>query len=164
VTDGGVTELESFDIKASADAPTAPSPAIERRFRQLCKDAPLADFLDPDTSDKLFPELLLDALRCHVLQTEVPDNVDLVVEADPNRRRPALHARLRRIYRDEGDREEHHCFRAIPHANAISFQSRLKAAMTAAGIDMALPFRHLFVIRRGSPPSGAKTQQLCQTS
>jgi hypothetical protein len=123
---------------------------------------PSADFLNPDTSDKMFPELLLDALRCHVLQTEVPDNVDLVVEADPNRRRPALHARLRRIYRDEGDREEHHCFRAIPHANAIAFQSRLKAAMTAAGIDMTLPFRHLFVIRQGSPPSGAKTQQLCQ--
>jgi hypothetical protein len=26
---------------------------------------------------------------------------------------------------------------------------------------MSLPFRHLFVIRRGGPPSGAKTQQLC---
>jgi hypothetical protein len=128
---------------------------------QLCKEASLADFLDPETGEKLFPELLLDALRCYVLQTVIPDDVDLVVEADPSRRRPALHARLRRIYRAEGDREEHHCFRAIPHANAVAFQSRLKAAMTAAGIDMSLPFRHLFVIRRDAPPSGAKTQQLC---
>ena len=161
VTDGHVTQLASFDAKAIADTHAAPPPAIEKSFSQLCKDASLSDFLDPDKDEKLFPELLLDALRCFVLQTVVPDDVDLVVEADPNRRRPALHARLRRIYRAEGDREEHHCFRAIPHANAIAFQSRLKAAMTAAGIDMSLPFRHLFAIRRGAPPSGAKTQQLC---
>jgi hypothetical protein len=161
VADGRVTELESFDARAIADKPTAPPPAIEERFWQLCRESSLADFLDPDTGEKLFPELLLDALRCYVLQTTIPDDVDLVVEADPSRRRPALHARLRRIYRAEGDREEHHCFRAIPHPNAVAFQSRLKAAMTAAGIDMFLPFRHLFVIRRSPTPSGAKTQQLC---
>jgi hypothetical protein len=56
----------------------------------------------------------------------------------------------------------HHCFRAIPHANAVAFQSRLKAAMTAAGIDMALQFRHLFVIRRDATPGGPKTKQLCK--
>ena len=97
-----------------------------------------------------------------MMQEDVPADVDIVVEADPNRRRPALHARLRRIYRSEDDLEEHHCFRAIPHANAVAFQSRLTAAVTAAGIDMALSFRHLFIIRRDAPPSGARTLQLCQ--
>jgi hypothetical protein len=95
------------------------------------------------------------------LQTNVSDEVDLAVEADPNKRRPALHARLRRIYRSEGDREEHYCFRAIGHPNATAFQSRLRAAVTAAGIDMDLPFRHLIIIRRDAPPSGPKTRLLC---
>lgn len=162
VADGRVTELESFDAKAAADKQASPRPAIEERFLQLSKEASLADFVDPEKGEKLFPDLLLDALRCYVLQTVTPDDVDLVVEADSNKRRPALHARLRRVYRAEGDREEHHCFRAIPHANAVAFQSRLKAAITASGIDMALPFRHLFVIRRDPPPSGAKTQQLVE--
>jgi hypothetical protein len=34
-------------------------------------------------------DLLLDSLRCYVLQLELPDDVDFVVDADPNRRRPA---------------------------------------------------------------------------
>ena len=162
LAEGRIAELGSFDAKATVETPPSPATGIEERFQQASTNASLADFLDPEKGEKLFPDLLLDSLRCYVLQTEVPDDVDLVVEADPNRRRPALHARLRRIYRSDGDREEHHCFRAIAHANAIAFQSRLKAAVTAAGIDMALPFRHLFIIRRDAPPGGVKTQLLCE--
>jgi Helicase HerA, central domain len=36
----------------------------------------------------------------------------------------------------------------------------LKAAMTASGIDRALKFRHLFILRRDPPPGGAKTASL----
>jgi hypothetical protein len=32
--------------------------------------------------------------------------------------------------------------------------------MTASGIDTALKFRHLFILRRGAPPSGSKTSAL----
>ena len=60
----------------------------------------------------------------------------------------------------EGSREQHYCFRILGHTNAIAFQSRLKAAMTASGIDTALKFRHLFILRRGAPPSGPRTKAL----
>ncbi|MGC2221126.1 MAG: hypothetical protein WA624_01525, partial [Methylocella sp.] len=33
--------------------------------------------------------------------------------------------------------------------------------MTASGIDTALKFRHLFILRRGAPPSGPRTIALC---
>src|ERR1700730_15409762 len=49
---------------------------------------------------------------------------------------------------------------SITASNATAFQSRLKAAMTASGIDTALMFRHLFILRRGETPSGPKTAQL----
>ena len=158
-----VIELKSF---AGAALPPVPKPtadsSLDTRLTALRTAANVAGLCDEEHEEEL-SDLLLTALECYCMQTELSDNVDLAVEGDPHKRKPALHARLRRIYREEGDREEHHCFRAIPHANAIAFQSRLKAAMTAAGIDMSLPFRHLFVIRLTALPSGARTQQLCDT-
>ena len=55
------------------------------------------------------------------------------------------------IFRSEGDREQHFCFRVLAHSNAIAFQSRLRAAMTASGVDHALGFRRLFILRRDAP-------------
>jgi hypothetical protein len=89
-----------------------------------------------------------------------PDDVDVVVQPDPDQKRPSLHGRLTFIFRGEGDREQHFCFRVLSHSNAIAFQSRLRAAMTASGVDRALKFRHLFVIRSDAPPSGVKTKEL----
>ena len=80
-----------------------------------------------------------------------------MVQRDPDQKRPSLHGRLSFTFRAEGDREQHYCFRILGHTHAIAFQSRLRAAMTAAGVDRALKFRHLFILRRGDPPSGAKT-------
>jgi hypothetical protein len=71
-----------------------------------------------------------------------------------------LHGRLTFIFRGEGDREQHFCFRVLAHSNAIAFQSRLRAAMTASGVDPALKFRHLFILRGDAPPGGAKTREL----
>jgi hypothetical protein len=34
--------------------------------------------------------------------------------------------------------------------------------MTASGIDQSLKFRHLFILRRGDPPGGAKTKALIE--
>ena len=65
-------------------------------------------------------------------------------------------------FHDEGDREQHYCFRIIEHAHAIAFQSRLKAAMTASGIDTALKFRHLFILRTSPLPTGKKTETLLE--
>jgi hypothetical protein len=77
-------------------------------------------------------------------------------------RRPSLHGRLSFIFHHDGDREQHYCFRILVHSNAIAFQSRLNAAMVASGVDRALSFRHLFILRPGDPPSGPKTKLLVQ--
>ena len=47
--------------------------------------------------------------------------------------------------------------------NAIAFQARLKAAITATGLDAGLKGRRLLVLREGPPPSGAKTAELVQS-
>src|ERR1700732_788001 len=95
------------------------------------------------------------------MQTALPEDVDLVADAE-TQRRPVLPGRLTFPYRSEGDRERHYCFRVISPTNAIAFQVLLKAAMTASGVDRGLKFRHLFIVRRGSLPGGPKTAQLVQ--
>ena len=93
---------------------------------------------------------------------ELPDDIDVEFRGDPDQRRPSLHGRLAFIFHSEGDREQHFCFRILVHSNAIAFQSRLNAAMVASGVDRALSFRHLFILRPDEPPSGPKTRQLVQ--
>lgn len=161
-SEGHVIDLHTFAEPSSTRTPKTAPPALDEKFRALVADARVDDLVDPEEWERLFPSLLLDALECYVLQTDVPNDVDLFVDADPHQSKPALHARLTTVYRSEGDREIHHCFRAIPHAHPRAFQSRLKAAITSAGIDLALPFRHLFIIRRDEPPTGPTTRQMCE--
>ena len=91
-----------------------------------------------------------------------PSAVDHLVDADfsGNKRFPSLHARVRIIYHDQGDREEHVCLRVLQRTNPTSYKARLSAAMTAAGIDRDLPFRKLLVIRTTPAMSGPKTAEL----
>jgi Helicase HerA, central domain len=108
----------------------------------------------------LFRELLDANLRLLQWHFDLPGDIDTDVQRDPDQKRPSLHGRLSFTFHAEGDREQHYCFRILGHANAIAFQARLKAAMTASGIDRALKFRHLFILRRDPPPGGAKTASL----
>ena len=71
------------------------------------------------------------------------------VQRDPDQKRPSLHGRLSFTFLSEGSREQHYCFRLLGHTHPRAFQTRLKAAMTASGIDAALKFRHLFILRGG---------------
>jgi hypothetical protein len=91
----------------------------------------------------------------------LPDDIDSEVHRDPDQKRPSLHGRLSFTFLSEPGREQHFCFRLLGHTNATAFQTRLKAAMTASGIDTALKFRHLFILRRGAPPTGPRTTELC---
>jgi hypothetical protein len=115
--------------------------------------------MDAEREDEL-RELLDGTLRLLEKHFDLPDDVDSAVQRDPDQKRPSLHGRLSFTFRREGDREHHYCFRLLGHTNARAFQTRLKAAMTASGIDTALKFRHLFILRRGAPPSGPMTTAL----
>jgi hypothetical protein len=141
-------------------APVEIPARLDAIFRAEMDKAEVAGMLDRDTEDQLLPRVLGDLLGLYARQFHFPDPVDVRVEADPDLKRPSLHGRLAFSFRDEDDREEHYCFRAIAHPNAIAFQTRLRAAMTASGVDRNLPFRRLFIIRRDPPPSGALTTQM----
>ena len=124
--------------------PPAESP-IDARYAVLSALPPPPGLLGLGGDDARVVELLLAALQALVRQSALPATQDMLLDRDI----PGLHARLRLIDNAAGGRERHHGFRAIPHTNAIAAQTRLQQAITGAGIDRDLPFRHLVVLRDG---------------
>ncbi len=132
---------------------------LDDMYERELRAASVDGLLDPANEDRLYA-ILARTLCIYARQLELPDDIDVVSQRDPDQRRPSLHGRLTFIFRSEADREQHFCFRIISHANAIAFQGRLRAAMTASGVDRMLGFRHLFILRDGAAPTGPKTKQL----
>src|SRR5262249_31910725 len=85
---------------------------------------------------------------------------DVESKGDPAQKIPPLHGRLTFTYHHENDRERHICYRVLQHGHAISFQARVRAALTASGISSRIADRHLLIVRRDPIPSGAKTREL----
>jgi Helicase HerA, central domain len=154
-----VLECTSLAEIEDVGSGTTPTPTLEQEYRQQLAGVDTSGLLEPD-SETVACALLLKSCELLLRHLGLPDSIDAIVQPDPDRKKPSLHARVSFTFHAEGDREQHYCFRVLPHTNAIAFQSRLKAAMTASGIDMALKFRHLFILRRGGPPSGPKTAAL----
>jgi hypothetical protein len=154
--------LESASLgEVAAPAPLSTPPAgLDQEFQQEVASSDISSLLEKESEDAAACDLLIRACELLLRHFNLPDAIDAGVKPDPDRRKPSLHARLSFTFHDEGDREQHYCFRILGHTNAIAFQSRLKAAMTASGIDTALKFRHLFILRRGDPPGGPKTKAL----
>jgi hypothetical protein len=151
--------LECLSFGQATNAPTEGSQDdLDRQYREEQAKADIAAFRLEESEEAPFRALLGEMLSLYVRQVAVPEGVDIEVHADPDERRPALHGRLTFVERGAGDREWHYCFRALGLSNATAFQARLRAAMTASGIDRALPFRRLFVLRREPPPGGTKSQ------
>jgi hypothetical protein len=160
VAAGKVIELQTFDRIDRISVEAGPDTGgLGKIYEMELTAATAAGLMDPEREGELC-ELLDRTLRILEKHFDLPSNVDSVVQRDPDQKRPSLHGRLSFTFRSEGDREQHYCFRVLGHANARAFQSRLKAAMTASGIDTALKFRHLFIVRRGDPPGGAVTTAL----
>ncbi len=157
---GEVLECASLAEVGGPGPIRAPAPELAQEYRQQFARADISGLLGSDNGDSIACDLLIKTCELFLRHFGLPDSIDAVVKPDPDRKKPSLHARLSFTFRSEGDREQHYCFRALSHTNAIAFQSRLKAAMTASGIDMALNFRHLFILRRDPPPSGPKTTAL----
>jgi hypothetical protein len=158
---GKVTLCNSFELTEAI--PTESESKPQNDLDLICKKeievAVIDGLLETEGEDK-FRELIDRTLRLLEKHYELPSDIDSEVQRDPDQKRPSLHGRLSFTFLSEGSREQHYCFRLIGHTNARAFQTRLKAAMTASGIDTALRFRHLFILRRGDPPSGPKTSSL----
>jgi len=159
---GQVKEVEQLSSKP-IDGPPPDVPSMANRLWELEKDqAP--DLVLSETEEEKFGEMFREACRLLVLENPLPAEVDAVVEAEftIGKGYPSLHGRVRLIFRDEQDREEHCCVRVLQKQHPISYQARLKAALTASGIDTALKFRRLVIIRDTDIPSGAKSKQLTE--
>ncbi len=157
---GEVLECVLFgELAAPASVPQS-SVVIDEKFQQEVACSEISSLLERENDDTTTCDLLVQMCDLLLQHFALPDAIDARVKPDPNRKKPSLSARLSFTFRGENDREQHYCFRSLGHTNAIAFQSRLKAAMTASGIDTALKFRHLFILRRDNPPGGPKTKAL----
>ena len=97
-------------------------------------------------------ELLVRDLRDSPRSSQPAGRIDGVVKPDPNTKSPSLHARLSSSSMTRATANS--TIASVTSATPTPSRSkpRLKAAMTASGIDTALKFRHLFILRRGDPP------------
>jgi energy-coupling factor transporter ATP-binding protein EcfA2 len=135
---------------------------IQRRFEELLLQAPV-DQLLADEDEPALGELVESAILA-LSQNENPTRADVDVGIDlhfPGRRSyEALHARVRLLFRADGDRERHHSFRFIQKSHDRAFQVRLAAAMTSAGIGRNIGHSRLAVLRVGSPPASPVSERL----
>ncbi|WP_438023450.1 helicase HerA domain-containing protein [Sorangium sp. So ce233] len=171
--DERVSELTSFVAEEAPPRSTkiapAPSEATLRehawldaeleRLRTSVKS--LKGVIEPEGEDEMGDLLRAGCELVVAEQTPDPD-VEIVIDAQSGEQRnyPALHARVRQIFTAHHDRERHLCLRALTRDNAIAFQARLTAAVTASGIDRQIEFRKLVLVRNAPVPSGAKTTAL----
>lgn len=153
---GLVSVCDSLVETPSAAAP--PPPAAEFDLAAACAQADIAGIRSDE--DTWLGQVLRDAFDLYALEDDPDDALDVASKGEPDQKIPPLHGRLIFIHRDENDRERHVCYRALQHQNAIAFQARLRAALTASGISARIPDRALLLVRRGPMPGGAKTKQL----
>ena len=135
---------------------------LSRIFEEYRSRVSLQDIQAGLDDGELVGACLRDAMELYTFQSELPESVDVSVALPGKGAKPALHARLTFTFHDRQDLEKHFCFRVVAHTHHLSIQSRLRAAMTDAGIDRKLPFRHLFIIRNGPMPSGKVTDELAR--
>jgi len=163
INKGEVVELETTE-DAQAVQTTALSSQLDQELASLQSLVELMPILEEQNEDSHLGILLEVACNCLQIEHPTAPNIDTVVESkfSGGKNYPVLHTRIRLIFREENDREKHLCLRALQRSHATAFQTRLKAAMTMAGIDRALSFRKLAIVRTHKLPRGAKTQQLIQ--
>ncbi len=159
---GEVTLCNSFAGTPSSSGDDKKNTRNLGQVYQRELESALIPSLADTAGEDQFRELIDGTLRLLEKHYDLPSDIDSEVQRDPDQKRPSLHGRLSFTFLSEGSREQHYCFRLLGHTNATAFQTRLKAAMTASGIDTALKFRHLFILRSGDPPGGRVTAALVE--
>ncbi len=161
---GEVWELTSFGDSER----TAPPPHhndfvnVETALQTHRQQVDPLLLLDESNEDDQLARLVKKLCTWVVVENPLPDHIDSQIDINfgGGHRTKPLHARLRLIFRNEGDRERHLSIRGLQRTNAIAYQSRLRSAMVVSGIDRSLSFRHLMILRAGDVPSGKKTAAL----
>jgi hypothetical protein len=156
-----IDETSSFMLPDDKAKPAADLARLDEQFEAHRAEANSAAIVEVGHEDEQLAPLLQAALHCLLHEHDLPDDVDAQVDehfTGGSKTQP-LHARLRLVFVSEKNREEHFCLRALQVTHARAFQSRLGAAMTESGIDHALTFRHLGIVRTLPAPGGAVTQK-----
>ena len=168
---GRVTELEQLpnerpgpeplpNGRRPGPEPLPPGPHLDAdldaRFSQLVREADVAGALDERQVDDCLPALLRAGLRAWAEENTAAGRFS--VDPPPGRN-PSLHARLRRTVDADADDEVHWSFRAVLNANAVAALHRLRAAVTASGLELSAERRRLFVLRNAAWSRGSKTRQ-----
>lgn len=139
---------------------------LDEDFTKAQSKISISEALEEKKADELLANWLRTACYCILKENPTTDSIDAVWEKDfsGGSAYPLLHGRIRLIFRDEQEREKHLCLRALQRKNAVAYQSRLRAAMTASGIDRrASSFRRLVIVRSHDVPGGAVTQKLTKS-
>ena len=134
---------------------------IEAEFQRLSIAADIAHLIEAEDEDAL-DRLVEAACEALIEENPLPSHLDVMVDRDfqGTGKFEPLHARLRVVDRSANDREKHYAFRILEKRHYRAFQSRLKAAMTCAGIGQGLAFRRLAVLRTHAIPTGAVSERL----
>ena len=137
--------------------PTPPDPELDRRFNQLVREADVSGVLEEKKVDGGLPALLRAGLTAWAEENAATGAFS--VDPLPGRN-PSLHARLRRIVDADTDDEVHWSFRAVLNDNAVAALHRLRAAVTASGLELSRERRRLFILRNAAWSQGRKTRQV----
>ncbi|MFG6101593.1 ATP-binding protein [Leptothoe sp. EHU-05/26/07-4] len=161
-----ITELRSFEENSPINPPSNRYHAVEQEFQKVIQRFDISQALNEKKEDTVLGQWLQTVGYCLQQENSLPDDIDTALDINfpGGRNYPQMHARVRLIYRAEGDREKHLCLRALQRTHHSAYKARLKAAITTAGIDRALSFRRLVIVRtqNNDIPGGAATQQLTQ--
>jgi DNA helicase HerA-like ATPase len=134
---------------------------VASRIEALSAQADVAALL-ADDSENLQDRVVEAACCALLLENPMPEHVFAKVEKDfmGTGSYDPLHARIRLLLTHQRERELHQSFRFLEKYHPRAFQARLKAALTASGIDRDLHFRGLTILRASPTPSGAATEKL----
>ena len=164
---GSVNEVDSLGQETRSQ----PEPAKDNQLKHLdeafqiySREMNLSKILDEKREDQELAASIRAACQCLLKECPLPSSVHAVVDTEftGGKTIKPLHARIRLIFHEEEEREEHYCVRALERTNATAYQNRLKLAMTQSGIDKALKFRQLTLLRTSPQPGGKVTASLAE--
>jgi hypothetical protein len=153
-----VIELTTFD---PTQPPPPPPPSddlakLDRRFEELKAAAEPDVLLHPDTEDDIVPSLL----RAGLLGWIGEDGNDRLLWelGDLGGSNGELHAQLTWIVDEDSDMQEYWTFRAIAAKHWNAALSRMRKAISAAGVGTGADNRHLVLLRNEKWAKGKVTQ------
>ncbi|MEM1296352.1 MAG: hypothetical protein AAGH89_13375, partial [Verrucomicrobiota bacterium] len=160
-----VEELKHFEIPSAVPNSTeeAELKRLDELYEKCQAEVDLTEIFAEEAEDKCFAPLLDMAAKLAIEEnfSSLPAGIDTLLDASlPSGKVRPLNVRLRVIFENEGEREQHYSVRVLQKTNHRAYLARLNAAIVASGIDARLPFRQLRIIRTTPIPTGFFTDRL----